>query len=152
MFVTKKDVTEKDIRTDSKTNKTIAKGYWLQTKKDTRSSHAKIIDKLGTKIISLRKGSKSEETLYDTTEEKEIEARAIMKSNHPNRLVERRELLVLETKASHDGLHDEMLYISNKLLYLNIISQERLDNFVFNYGKLKCPQLRGGLKFLENRD
>ena len=106
----------------------------------------------GIKIISLRKGSKSEETLYDTTEETEIEARAIMKSNHPNRLVERRELLVLETKAGHDGLHDEMLYISKQLLYLNIISRELLDTFVFNYGKLKSPQLRGGLKFLENRD
>ena len=30
----------------------------------------------------------------------------------PNNLIERLELLILETKAGHDGLHDEMLDIS----------------------------------------
>ena len=50
-------------------------------------------------------------------------------------LIERLELLILETKAGHDGLYDEMLDISKQLLSMNIINQEQLDNFVFNYGK-----------------
>ena len=53
----------------------------------------------------------------------------------PNNLVERLELLILETKAGHDGLYDEMLDISKQLLSMNIINQEQLDNFVFNYVK-----------------
>ena len=53
----------------------------------------------------------------------------------PNSLVERLELLILETKAGHDGLYEEMLDISKKLLFMNIINQEQLDSFVFNYGK-----------------
>ena len=53
----------------------------------------------------------------------------------PNNLVERLELLKLETKAGHDGLYDEMLDISKQLLSMNIINQNQLDNFVFNYGK-----------------
>ena len=50
----------------------------------------------------------------------------------PKSLVERLELLILETKAGHDGLFDEMLNISTQLLSMNIIIQEQLDNFVFN--------------------
>ena len=53
----------------------------------------------------------------------------------PNSLIEKLELLILETKAGHDGLNDEMLDISKQLLSMNIINQEQLDNFVFNYGK-----------------
>ena len=53
----------------------------------------------------------------------------------PNSLIERLEFLILETKAGHDGLYDEMLDISKQLLSINIIDQEQLDNFVFNYGK-----------------
>ena len=53
----------------------------------------------------------------------------------PNSLIERLELLILETKAGHDRLYDEMLDISKQLLSLNIINQGQLDNFVFNYGK-----------------
>ena len=53
----------------------------------------------------------------------------------PNSLIERLELLMLETKAGHDGLCDEMLDISKQLISMNIINQEQLDNFVFNYGK-----------------
>ena len=49
-------------------------------------------------------------------------------------LVERLKILLLETKAGHDGLYDEMLDISKQLLSMNIINQEELDNFVFNYG------------------
>ena len=49
----------------------------------------------------------------------------------PNNLVERLGPLILETEAGHD----EMLDISKQLLFMNIINQEQLDNFVFNYGK-----------------
>ena len=56
-------------------------------------------------------------------------------NGNPNNLVERLELLILETKAGHDGLHDEMLDISKQLLSMNIINQIQIDNFVFNYGK-----------------
>ena len=53
----------------------------------------------------------------------------------PNSLIERLELLILETKAGHDGLYGEMLDLSKQLLSMNIINQDQLDNFVFNYGK-----------------
>ena len=56
-------------------------------------------------------------------------------NGNTNNLVERLELLILETKAGHDGLYDEMLDISKQLLSMNIINQNQLDNFVFNYGK-----------------
>ena len=56
-------------------------------------------------------------------------------NGNPNNLVERLELLILETKAGHDGLYDEMLDISKQLLSMNIINQDQLDNFVFNHGK-----------------
>ena len=56
-------------------------------------------------------------------------------NGNPNNLVERLELLIIETKAGHDGLYDEMLDISKQLLSMNIINQNQLDNFVFNYGK-----------------
>ena len=56
-------------------------------------------------------------------------------NGNPNNLVERLELLILETKAVDDGLYDEMLDISKQLLSMNIINQDQLDNFVFNYGK-----------------
>ena len=57
------------------------------------------------------------------------------RSCHLYGLVERLELLILETKAGHDGLYDEMLDISKQLFSMNIINQEQLDNFVVNYGK-----------------
>ena len=56
-------------------------------------------------------------------------------NGNPNNLVERLELLILETEAGLDGLYDEMLDISKQLLSMNIINQNQLDNFVFNYGK-----------------
>ena len=52
------------------------------------------------------------------------------------------ELLILETKAGHDGLYDEMLDITKQLLSMKINNQEQLDNFVFNYGKYVKPWLR----------
>ena len=73
-----------------------------------------------------------EETDYET--DKQIEASGLSKAD-PNNLVERLKLLLLETKAGNDRLYDEMLDISKQLLSMNIIKQEQLDNFVFNYGK-----------------
>ena len=54
------------------------------------------------------------------------------RSCHLNGFVERLQLLILETKAGHDGLYDEMLDISKQLLSMNIINENQLDNFVFN--------------------
>ena len=65
----------------------------------------------------------------------DVYVRGLNSTPNSNSLVERLELLVLETKAGHDGLYDEMLNISKQLLSMNIINQEQLDNFVFNYGK-----------------
>ena len=73
-----------------------------------------------------------EETVYET--DKQIEARSLGKVN-PNSLIEKLELPTLETKARHDRLYDEMLNISKQLLSMNLISQEQLDNFEFNYKK-----------------
>ena len=44
--------------------------------------------------------------------------------NSADSLIERLELLILETKAGHDGLYDEMLNISKQLLSLIIINQD----------------------------
>ena len=119
----------------------------------------KVIDRrLSISIASPRRDSfSSESTVYDTNEEEEeeeeeeeVKASGLTKTDPNNQrschlnqrsrdfvngLIERLELLILETKAGHDGLSDEMLDISKQLLSMNIISQEQLDNFVFNYGK-----------------
>ena len=65
----------------------------------------------------------------------DVYGRGLNSNPDPNSLIERLELLILETRAGHDGLHDEMLDISKQLLSMNIIIQEQLDNFVLNYGK-----------------
>ena len=65
----------------------------------------------------------------------DVFGRGLNSNPNPNNLIERLELLILETKAGHDGLYDEMLDRSKQLLSMNIINQERLDNFVFNNGK-----------------
>ena len=49
--------------------------------------------------------------------------------------IEKLELLILEKKAGHDALCDEMLNWSKQMLSMNIINQEQLENFLFNYGK-----------------
>ena len=85
-----------------------------------------------------------EDTVYESDQrgwfrDEEVKASGLRKPNpnnqgnrHVNGLVERLESLILETKAGHDGLYDEMLYIPKPLLYMNIINQEQLDYFVFN--------------------
>ena len=49
--------------------------------------------------------------------------------------VESLDIFIIKTKAGHDGLYDDMLKISYQLFALNFITRERLDNFVFNYGR-----------------
>ena len=73
-----------------------------------------------------------EETDYET--DKQIEASDLSKAD-PNNQIERLELLILETKAGHYGLYDEVLDISTQFLSMNIINSEQLDIYVFNYGK-----------------
>ena len=65
----------------------------------------------------------------------DVFGRGLNSNPNPNSLIERLELLILETKAGPDGLYDEMLGISKQLLSMNIINQDQLDDFVFNYGK-----------------
>ena len=65
----------------------------------------------------------------------DIYGRGLNSNPDPNNLTERLELLILETKAGHDGLYHEMLDISEQLISMKFINQEQLDNFVFNYGK-----------------
>ena len=61
----------------------------------------------------------------------DVFGRGLNSNPNPNNLVERLKLLILETKAGHDGLFDEMLDISKQLLPMNISNQEQLDNFCF---------------------
>ena len=77
-------------------------------------------------------GEEEEETDYKT--DKRREASGLSKGD-ANNLIERLELHILETKAGHDGLYDEMLNISIQLLSMNNINQEQLNNFVINYGE-----------------
>ena len=45
------------------------------------------------------------------------------------------DLHILDLKAGHDGLYDEMLKITKQLLSMIFINKEQLAKFVFNYGK-----------------
>ena len=65
----------------------------------------------------------------------DVFGRSLNSNPNPYNFVERLELFILETKTGHDGLYDEMLDIFKQQLSINIINQEQLDNFVFNYGK-----------------
>ena len=61
----------------------------------------------------------------------DVFGRCLNSNPNPSNLVERLELLILETKTGHDGLYDEMLDISKQLLSMSIINQERINNCVF---------------------
>ena len=140
MFVTNKDVTEKDIRGEGNKMRLFLSDINYNRKRgDTMSNRVKLIRRIETSFALPRRNprhhtvdSSSEETVYESGEE--LEGSGLSKAD-PHDLIERLELLILETKAGHDGLYDEMLDISKKLLSMNIINQEQLDNFVFNYGK-----------------
>ena len=89
-------------------------GY--KRKEDTRINRAKHIHNLGTNFLAPRKVSTSEETFFETTAEKQIKACDLMKTIDPKNLLERLELLILETKTVHDGLYDEM-YLNDYYLW-----------------------------------
>ena len=134
LFVTNKNVTEKDIR--GKGNKI---GLFLndisynRKRGDIKSNRVKLIRRIETSFAQTRRNprhqtvdSSSEETVNESGEE--VEASGLSKAN-PNSFIERLELPILATKAGYDGIYDEMLDISRQLLSKDIINQEQLDNF-----------------------
>ena len=142
MFIINKNMTERDIKGDENKIKQFLRDIGNKQRGDTKSKRSKVIRRLSISIASPRRDSfSSESTVYDTNEEEEeeedeeeVKASGLTKTD-PNNLIERLELLILETKAGHDGLYDEMLDIPKQLLSMNLINQEQLDDFVFNYGK-----------------
>ena len=131
MFITNKKVTERDIKGDENKIKRFLRDIGYKQRGDTKSNRSKVITRLSISIASPRRDSfTSESTVYDTNEEVEEEVKASgLTKTDPNSLIERLELLILETKSGHDGLYDEILDISKQLLSMNIINQEQLDNF-----------------------
>ena len=63
--------------------------------------------------------SSSEETVHESGEE--VEAKGLSKTD-PNNLIERLELLILETKTGHDGLYDEIKNIQI-VLFLFLVNK-----------------------------
>ena len=78
-------------------------------------------------IASPRIDSTSEDTVYDTNEEEELDAIGVSKAD-PNNLKEILEFLILETKVGHYGLYDEIIKIFKQLISMNIINQEQLES------------------------
>ena len=159
LFITNKDVTERDTKGDENKIKQTLRDIGYKQREDTKSNRSKVIRRMlanigeaTSHVISILTSSEDEiyrrdtsdyeqgieeeeeeeETDYKTDEQ--IEASGLTKAD-PYNLKERLEFLILKTKAGHDGLYDEMLDISKQLLSMNIINQEQLENFVFNYGK-----------------
>ena len=164
LFITNKDATERDIKGDENKIKQFLRDIGYKQRGDTKSNRSKVLRRMlanigeaTSHVISIPTSSddeiyrrdnsdyeqgiveEEEETDYET--DKQIEASGLSKANPNNlickagSLIERLELLILETKAGHDGLYNEMLDILKQLLSMNIINQEQLDNFVFNYCK-----------------
>ena len=171
LFITNKDVTKRDIKSDENKIKQFLRDIGYKQRGDTKSNRSKLIRKIlasigepTSHVISIptysedeifgRNTSEYEQGIVEEEEEEEeaeeetdyetdkhLEASGLSKADSNNlickagSLIERLELLIIETKAGHDGLYDEMLDISKHLLSMNIINQEQLDNFVFNYAK-----------------
>ena len=136
MFITNKNVTERDIKDHENKIKKFLRDIVYKQRGETKSNRSKVIRRLSVSIASRRRDSfSSESTVDNTNEEKEEVKASCLTETDPNKLIERLQLLILETKAGHDGLYDEMLDISKQQLSMYIINQEQLDNFVFNYGK-----------------
>ena len=116
-FLTNPNIKHGEIEEDENKNKKFLKDIRYDIGKgDTKSARYRTIKR----IIGIKD---------------DVYGRGLNKNPDPNSLIERLELLILEIKAGLDGLYDEMLDISKQLLSMNIINQEQLDNFVFNYGK-----------------
>ena len=132
-FLTKSNVTYDDnIEEDENKIKRFLKDIRYDVEKgDKKSARYKTIKRImGVKDDVFGRGLNS-----NPNPNNQGTSLADQRSCHLNGLVERLELFILETKAGNDGLYDEMLDLSKQLLSLNIINQEQLDNFVFNYGK-----------------
>ena len=162
LFITNKDVTERDIIGDENKIKKFLWDIGYKERADPKNNRSKVIRRMlanigetTSHVISIPTSSEDEiyrrgaseyeqgivgekkeegEEEIDYETDKQIEASGLSKAD-PNNLIERLELLILEAEARHDGLYDELLDISKQLLSINIINQEQLDNFVFNYGK-----------------
>ena len=161
IFITNKDVTERNIKGDENKIKQFPRDIGYKQRVDTKSNRSIIIRKkiasIGertSQIAPPRMLTTSEDEIYqcDTSDyeqgvvEEEEEEETVYESaeevkaiglgrDNLNNLIERLGLLVLETKASYDGLYDQLLKISEQLLSMNINNKYQLDNFVFNYGK-----------------
>ena len=124
-FLTKSNVIYDDIEQDKNKIEKFLKDIRYDVGKGDKKSarHSTIKRIMGVKDDVFGRGLNSNRNPYNQG------------TRHVNDLVERLELLILETKAGHDGLYDEMLGISQQLLSMNIFNQEQLYNFVFNYGK-----------------
>ena len=130
MFFTNKDVTERDIKVDENKMKQFLKYIGLQQGGGTKSNQSKLIRRLfasigepSSQVISIPTSSEVEIYRADTSDyEKgaveeeeeeeeetvyETEASGLIKVN-PDSLIERLELLILETKAGQGRLYDEM--------------------------------------------
>ena len=108
MFITNKNVTKRDIKGDENKIKQFLRDIGYKQRGDTKSNRSKVIRRLSISIAPPRRDSfSSESTAYDTNEEEEEEEEEVKASGltktDPNSLVERLELLILETKAGHDG-------------------------------------------------
>ena len=70
MFITNKNVTERDIKRDEKKIKQFLRDIGYRQRGDTKSSRSKVIRKISISIASPRRVSFiSESTVYDTNEE-----------------------------------------------------------------------------------
>ena len=125
VFITNKNVTKRDKKVDKNKIKRFLMDIGYKQRGDTISNRSKVIRRLTNSIKSPRRDSfSSESTVYDTNEEEEeeeVKASGLTKTV-PNILIESLEFLILETKAGHDELYDEMLDISKQLLSMNIIN------------------------------
>ena len=110
MFISDKNVTERDIKGDENKIKRFLRDIGYKERGDTKSNRPKLISGLSIKIFSPRRDFSSEETVFESDEE----VKAIDLSNalgcytrvDPNNLTERLELIILETKAGHDELYN----------------------------------------------
>ena len=125
-FLTKSNVLYDDIKQDNNKIIRFSKDIRYDVGKgDKKSDRYRTIKRImGVKVDVFGRGLNSNSNPNDQGT-----------TRHVNDLVERLELLILETKAGHNWLYDEMLDISKHLLSMNIINQEQLDNIVFNYGR-----------------
>ena len=93
MFITNKNVTERDIKVEKNKLKRFLRDIGYKQRGDTKSNRSKVIRRLSISIASPRRDSfSSESTVYYTNEEEEeIKASGFTKTD-PNSLVERLEL------------------------------------------------------------